>query len=211
MQYLTGAVGTENLVPFFQNDNDGAKLSRYVTWIMVPLAERHPQTHEKQLQLLKALQPLDTFKERCVNELRYQLNEMALSYGDPSPSAAYLRTWWTNINRFAALIHKAELVNFSEFAQRTLDYALKERSWRESWGVEGRISSDLRALDGHASAAMHWLLECGHSLYPVTTIEQSWSQWKENLEWIVSQASLSDAIRKVCQRGLDKMNEISRA
>ncbi|KAG6853254.1 hypothetical protein C0991_005712 [Blastosporella zonata] len=79
--------------------------------VVVRVAEELSETHDTLVTLLCTLKPqIETsiFK----SSLGFALNERWLRYGDPDPSSSHrdeLRAIWTNLNNFAALMHKAEV------------------------------------------------------------------------------------------------------
>ncbi|MBW0536368.1 hypothetical protein O181_076083 [Austropuccinia psidii MF-1] len=221
--YFSGSVSAAetatSLISFF-NNNDEAKLFQYIAWIVLPMAEQLPETHETLIQLLTKLKCLleseDNKQHRLqLNELslKYELDERGLRYGDPDPDKGALRNMlreeWTNVNRFAALVHKAGLEDLSAFAKRTITFAIRRGGWRVNWKGDATTSNQLQALEGHAGAAMQWLLECAHSLYSKDrTVKESWNQWEGDLQWIVEQTDLCDKTRLLCQEALTRMRDV---
>ncbi|KAJ4393447.1 hypothetical protein N0V93_002657 [Gnomoniopsis smithogilvyi] len=191
----------------------GPELSKVVDQIIVPLAEERPETHEDLVRLLGELRdqvevatgltPGDSIS------LNYELWERGLRYGDPDPSIGLrdlYRQEWTNVNRFAALVHKASIEDLSAFGEHTLQLGLRKGGWRVSWSGSENTSDEVDALQGHADAAAQWILVCGERLYNEREdVRKHWSQWEQDLDWITGQDGLKDETKTLCREALAKM------
>lgn len=123
----------------------GPELSKVVAQVIVPLAEEREEAHEALLKLLRELQ--NQVKATANLEpgnsvsLNYELWEKGLRYGDPDPASdlrELYRQEWTNINRFAALVHEASVENLSAFGEHTLQLGLRKGGWRVTWKGSGK-------------------------------------------------------------------------
>lgn len=121
----------------------GPELSKVVAQIIIPLAEERPESHEALLNLLGELseqaKAVDAARDNV--SLNYELWEKGLRYGDPDPAndlRDLYRQEWTNINRFAALVHKASIEDLSAFGEHALQLGLRKGGWRVAWSGSGK-------------------------------------------------------------------------
>ncbi|CAN8096398.1 unnamed protein product [Discula destructiva] len=197
--------------------SDAFTLSMIVAQIIVSLAEERPEAHQPLLKLLGALQGLlETAnpgrKPGDTISLNYELWERGLRYGDPDPGndlRELYRQNWTNVNRFAALVHEALIEDLSIFGEHTLELTLRKSGWRVTWKHSEGNSDEIDALQGHAEAAAQWILICGRRLFNEReSIREHWAQWQQDLEWITIQDKLRDETLKNCQEALAEMRSI---
>jgi hypothetical protein len=70
-------------------------------------------------------------------------------------------------------------------------------------------SDSLIALEGHAPAAVNWILVCGERLHDESSVSRGkWSEWEAALTWMVGQAELNGEIKSKCQQALVAMRRI---
>ncbi|KAG6827738.1 hypothetical protein H0H92_010616, partial [Tricholoma furcatifolium] len=186
-------------------------LSDLLETVVGDIAAHFPDVHVPLVALLNALKPQS---ERFELDLVYVLEERWFEYGDPDFSCSLqqdARDEWTNINRFAALMHNANVQDLSSFAVDTLAMAWRRKEWPMSDDLIAlNVSNDLVALNGHAPAASQWILVCGDRLYKeCSEAKEKWAQWEADIDWIVQHNDLSDSIKSLCQKTLDEMRKVS--
>ncbi|KAG6917986.1 hypothetical protein DXG01_016996 [Tephrocybe rancida] len=108
---------------------------------IVVAAEELPETHDTLASLVGALkqQTEEGIVERGLN---YALWERSAAYGDPDVSTGVQqenRDSWTNLNHFAALIHKAGFEDLSLLAIDTLSFAWRRKEWRINTELKSRF------------------------------------------------------------------------
>lgn len=140
---------------------DASKLWSLVCYIIVPLAEERPESHEGLVALLGELKGLiqqqqqqrqnDSSISTSSGNLKvkdlslvYELYEVSLRYGDPDPSDLSMRELlqneWASLNRFAALVHKENVESLSFWGQNTIEFAIRRGGWRINWKGPGQCT-----------------------------------------------------------------------
>jgi hypothetical protein len=145
-------VAHSTMSSLFTHENAARAASDLVECVIVRLAEERPETHDALVQLLCELKWLSLGDEEqskrtvdCdvwMRTLLYEMQERSLRYGDPGPETGDLRDSyrddWTNVNRFAALVHKAGLRDLSAWGEQTIGFVLKREGWRVNWEGPGK-------------------------------------------------------------------------
>ncbi|KAG6848818.1 hypothetical protein H0H93_013775 [Arthromyces matolae] len=157
----------------------------------ITVAQFFPNTHDPLVALLGALK-----EHPRTNDLGppfiFAVDEIRLRYCDP-PSDQYqpeMRDAWTNLNHFLALIHKANVLDLSYFAECTISESFRRGKWAVS---PARWYPEL-AAEGHVPAAAQWIMICGEKLYRErSTAKDKWVEWESNLEWLVEQDHRKDS------------------